>query len=348
MILSEIDSTTGPEKLTQSPVQKMTKPHSTECGVEPLISTTQDEFVEKPDLAEVVNSLCSTNYGLTRSATNGDLRHILPSRDIMRTIIEELRSVLFPGYFGNSELTAENIRFHVGSTLDQVLRKLRQQVQHGFCFICERKDPNCKNCEIRANNTTRDFLSKLPKIRGELASDVQAAYRGDPAATQPDEAIFCYPGLLAMTNYRLAHELHCLGVPLLPRIITELAHSITGIDIHPGATIGEGLFIDHGTGVVIGETSKIGDRVQIYQGVTLGAKSFPLDENGQPIKGIARHPIVEDDVVIYSGATILGRIRIGKGSIIGGNVWVTEDIPPGSRVTQARSTHERFENGAGI
>jgi serine O-acetyltransferase len=166
-------------------------------------------------------------------------------------------------------------------------------------------------------------------------TDVRAAYEGDPAATSTDETIFCYPGILAITNQRVAHELYRLAVPLLPRMLTEQAHSATGIDIHPGATIGERFFIDHGTGVVIGETSMIGNNVRLYQGVTLGAKSFPLDEQGNPIKGIPRHPIVEDDVVIYAGATVLGRITVGRGSVIGGNVWVTESVPPGSKLSQA-------------
>ncbi len=313
-----------------------------------FLPTAEPNRPAEPELGDVVDALCAASYGLTRSGLRGEQRHVLPSRDVLVTIIEDLRSVLFPGYFGNSELTQENIRFHVGSTLDMVLRRLREQVQRGFCFNCARHEPNCSACEDRASVTTREFLSRLPQIRRLLASDVAAAYTGDPAATQPDEAVFCYPGLLAMTNYRLAHELRDLDVPLLPRIIAEHAHSITGIDIHPGATIGESLFIDHGTGVVIGETTKIGDRVRIYQGVTLGAKSFPLDEEGQPIKGIPRHPIVGDDVVIYSGATLLGRIHIGHDSVIGGNVWVTEDVPPGSRVTQARSTHEIFDSGGGI
>ena len=168
------------------------------------------------------------------------------------------------------------------------------------------------------------------------------------AAYSPDETIFCYPGVLAITNYRLAHELLVLGVPLIPRMITEHAHSITGIDIHPGASIGESFFIDHGTGVVIGETCIIGNRVRIYQGVTLGAKSFPLDEEGKPVKGIERHPVVEDDVVIYSGATILGRVVIGRGSVIGGNVWLTRSVPPYSRITQVQARQEIFEGGAGI
>jgi serine O-acetyltransferase len=181
------------------------------------------------------------------------------------------------------------------------------------------------------------FIESLPEIQRLLATDVRGAYEGDPAATSPDEAIFCYPGVVAITSYRIAHSLHELGVPLIPRIITEHAHAITGIDIHPGATIGENFFIDHGTGVVVGETSRIGANVRVYQGVTLGAKSFPLDEHGNPIKGIDRHPVVEDDVIIYSGATILGRVTIGAGSIIGGNVWLLDSVPPGSRVVQRES-----------
>jgi serine O-acetyltransferase len=195
---------------------------------------------------------------------------------------------------------------------------------------------------------TGALISRLPRLQKMLARDAMAAFEGDPAAATPDEAVFCYPGILAMTSHRIAHELLSLGVPLIPRLIAEEAHSLTGIDIHPGATIGERFFIDHGTGVVIGETSVIGDRVRIYQGVTLGAKSFPLDDHGKPIKGVARHPIVEDDVVIYAGATILGRIRIGRGSVIGGNVWVTSDVGPGSRVTQAQTRQEFFVNGGGI
>ena len=181
-----------------------------------------------------------------------------------------------------------------------------------------------------------------------VASDVEAAYEGDPALKSRDEAIFAYPGMFAITNQRIAHELHVLGVPLIPRIITEYAHTLTGVDIHPGAAIGEKFFIDHGTGVVVGETSRIGSNVRLYQGVTLGAKSFPLDEKGNPIKGIDRHPIVEDDVVIYAGATILGRITIGKGSSIGGNVWLTSSVPPGSRITQAEVREQRYSHGGGI
>jgi serine O-acetyltransferase len=241
------------------------------------------------------------------------------------------------------------MQFHVGSTLDRVLQSLHEQVRRGLCFTCPQESPaSCADCEVQALEVTEQFLRRLPKVQKTLATDVSAAYEGDPAATSPDEAVFCYPAVLAITNYRLAHELFLLGVPLIPRIITEHAHSVTGIDIHPGATVGESFFIDHGTGVVIGETCSIGDRVRLYQGVTLGAKSFPLDEKGNPVKGIPRHPIVEDDVIIYSGATILGRVRIGRGSVIGGNVWLARGVPPGSRITQAQVHEDRFDSGGGI
>ena len=196
-------------------------------------------------------------------------------------------------------------------------------------------DPTCGDCDARALYLARAFLLRLPEVRRLLATDIQAGFEGDPAAISPDEVLFCYPGLLAITSQRLAHELFGLGVPLLPRMITEHAHSLTGIDIHPGAQLGERFFIDHGTGVVIGETCVIGRNVRLYQGVTLGAKSYPLDEEGHPIKGIPRHPVVEDDVIIYSNATILGRITLGQGSAIGGNVWLTRSVPPGSVITQA-------------
>jgi serine O-acetyltransferase len=206
----------------------------------------------------------------------------------------------------------------------------------------------CDHCAQVARKATRTLLERLPEIRRLIASDIEAAFVGDPALRIRDEAIFSYPGLYAVTEQRIAHELYLRGVPLIPRIITEHAHGETGIDIHPGAAIGEAFFIDHGTGVVIGETARIGDRVRIYQGVTLGAKSFPKDDRGVPIKGVDRHPIVEDDVVIYAGATILGRVTIGRGASIGGNVWLTHGVAPGSRVTQAEVQEDRFQDGAGI
>ncbi len=283
-------------------------------------------------LAPVVNALCCDEQELSRFPGG---KIVLPSRDAVIGIVEDLRSVFFPGYFGTSDLHDQSLHYYIGATLARALRSLEEQVRRGIAFS-ERHDlETCAHCQEAAQAVTKAFLARLPAIRRLLLGDVEAAYEGDPALKSRDEAIFAYPGMFAITNQRIAHELHVLGVPLIPRIITEHAHTTTGIDIHPGAAIGERFFIDHGTGVVIGETSIIGDRVRIYQGVTLGAKSFPLDEKGNPIKGIDRHPVVEDDVVIYAGATILGRITIGKGSSIGGNVWLTHGVPPGSRVTQA-------------
>ncbi len=299
-------------------------------------------------LSEVVGRLSRANHGLARSRTGRGARHVLPSRDVLTEIVELLRSVLFPGYFGVSELSDESVRFHVGASLNKVLRSLEVQVRRGLCFACDQDTPNCPECELEARRITDSLLGTLPKIREMLASDVRAAFEGDPAATSIDETILCYPGIVAMTSYRIAHELYLRKVPLLPRMIMQHAQAVTGIDIHPGATIGEHFFIDHGTGVVIGETTIIGKNVRLYQGVTLGAKSFPLDGAGNLAKGVARHPIVEDDVIIYSGATILGRITIGRGSIIGGNVWLTRTVPPGSTVTQAQTRQQKFADGAGI
>jgi len=272
----------------------------------------------------------------------------LPSRDRVIEAVEALRSVLFPGFFGHAELSPESVRFHVGATLDTALATLQEQVRRGLCFACQYEHAQCQHHDRTAVDITRAFLSRLPEVKRLLDLDVRAHFEGDPAAIDPDEAIFCYPGLQALIHHRLAHELYALNVPLIPRIINERAHSQTGIDIHPGATIGESCFIDHGTGVVIGETAILGRGVRLYQGVTLGAKSFPLDDDGNPIKGIARHPVVEDGVIIYSGATILGRITIGRGSVIGGNVWVVRDVPPDSRLTQSPARTEEYEGGGGI
>jgi serine O-acetyltransferase len=259
----------------------------------------------------------------------------MPSVNGLREMVEQLRSVLFPGYFSDIDLTPETMPYFMGSTLDHVTRFLSDQLECGFCVTCFEDDSgSCNTCHVRSKDCARLFIDTLPRIRELLATDVQAAFEGDPAAKSMNEVIFCYPSIKALTSYRIAHELHRLGVPLLPRIITEMAHSDTGIDIHPAAKIKDHFFIDHGTGTVIGATCEIGCNVRIYQGVTLGAKSFPLDEDGNPIKGIPRHPIVEDNVTIYSGATILGRVTIGKGAVIGGNVWLTTDVPPGTQVTQ--------------
>jgi serine O-acetyltransferase len=302
------------------------------------------------ELSGIVDRLCAPDSALRRMGPSARPGALLPSRKVLVEIIEALRSVLFPGFFGATlDVGDESLRFYIGATLDHVQRLLQEQVQRGFCFTCEEIDPSqCPECKDRAVAPTRAFIARLPEVRRLLAADVRAAYDGDPAAGSPEETILCYPGIQAVVNYRLAHELNNLGVPLLPRMITEHAHSVTGIDIHPGASIGERFFIDHGTGVVVGETCVIGNGVRLFQGVTLGAKSFPLDQDGRPIRGILRHPIVEDDVIIYSGATVLGRITIGRGSIIGGNVWLTQSVPPGSRISQAGVRHAEFGDGAGI
>jgi serine O-acetyltransferase len=269
----------------------------------------------------------------------------MPSRDALREILEGLFGVLFPTHFGLSDVTDEGIDYFVGHTLDATLRSLQHQVSRELRF-----SSNLTTGERarRSFDITREFASRLPRVRALLETDIHAAYHGDPAAKSIEEVRFCYPGITGMTHHRLAHELYLLGAPLLARIIAELAHSATGIDIHPGAEIDESFFIDHGTGVVIGETAKIGRRVRVYQAVTLGAKSFPVADNGALIKGIDRHPIVEDDVVIYAGATILGRVTIGRGSTIGGNVWLIRNIPARSHITQALARSEAFDDGGGI
>jgi serine O-acetyltransferase len=256
----------------------------------------------------------------------------LPSRKSLVAVVEGLSAALFPNRLGPPGLNDEGIDYFVGHTLDVALRELCDQVARELRFA---EDDN--DIEPRACHLVREFAASLPAIRLLLDSDIRAAFEGDPAARSADEVLVCYPGITAVTHHRIAHQLHRLGVPLIARIVSEIAHSATGIDIHPGATIGESFFIDHGTGVVIGETAIIGRHVRLYQAVTLGAKRFDVEEDGSLVKGNARHPIVEDDVVIYAGATILGRITIGKGSTIGGNVWLTRSVPPGSTVTQGPS-----------
>ncbi len=257
--------------------------------------------------------------------------HPLPSLSNLTEIIDLCRAILFPGYFGHSGVSSHTIAYHTGVNVESLYYKLVDQIKAGLCFA-----ENSEYSRSEAENIAGQFIERLPHLRRLLATDVVAAYEGDPAATSYGEVISCYPAIRAISNYRIAHELHLLGVPLIPRIITEMAHSETGIDIHPAATIGSHFTIDHGTGVVIGATSIIGNHVKLYQGVTLGAKSFPLDAQGNPIKGIDRHPILEDNVIVYSNSTILGRITIGHDAIIGGNVWVTEDVAPNAKVLQHR------------
>jgi serine O-acetyltransferase len=273
----------------------------------------------------------------------------MPSVKVLGELVDKFREVLFPGYFGNSSLTKDNLSYHIGVNTDLAFRLLSDQIFKGLCFSC--KDDSRKDFsddEKKAAGLAAQLIGELPEIRRLLSTDVTAAFNGDPAANSHGEVIYSYPSIRTMTNHRIAHTLYKLEVPLIPRIISEMAHSETGIDIHPGAQIGEYFSIDHGTGVVIGQTARIGNNVKIYQGVTLGAKSFPLDENGNPIKGILRHPVIEDDVIIYSNATILGRITIGKGSVIGGNIWVTRNVPANSRLSQQRPMDGTFINGSGI
>lgn len=280
----------------------------------------------------------------------------LPSAKVLREVVELARAILFPGYYGNSTLDSRTLSYHIGVSVERLYGLLEKQIRAGLCFCkdCEEDErlfdgrvaapetglPVSADCgealSEKAARTAAAFVARLPELRRVLATDVVAAYNGDPAATSYGEVICCYPAIRAISNYRIAHELLELDVPLIPRIITEMAHSETGIDIHPGAKIGSYFTIDHGTGVVIGATSIIGNNVKLYQGVTLGAKSFPLDSDGNPIKGIPRHPILEDEVIVYSNATILGRITIGRGATIGGNLWVTESVPPGGRIVQRK------------
>lgn len=257
----------------------------------------------------------------------------LPSNDALNELVQLTRCIIFPGYFGQSKITQDTIQYHIGVAVERFCRVLKKQIIAGLCFSLAKDDDfNIEATRQKAQEITEEMVCRLPAIRRILATDVEAAYNGDPAATSFGEIISCYPIIRTLTNYRLAHELHVLGVPLIPRMITELAHSETGVDIHPAAQIGHHFTIDHCTGTVIGATCIIGDNVKLYQGVTLGALSFPLDEDGNPIKGIPRHPILGNDVIVYSNATILGRITIGDRSVIGANTWVTKSIEPDSKI----------------
>jgi serine O-acetyltransferase len=301
------------------------------------ISRTRSQRAGQPlwNLADVVTQL-RQNREVAHNIRQGGRLRDLPSRDEIRVVLDGLFSTLFPTHYGRPDLTEEAIDYFVGSTLHSTLNLLHEQVRRELSFSVDpgRRDEDALN--TRSESITRDFAARLPDIRALLAGDLQAAYEGDPAASSLSEILLAYPGMTAVIEHRLAHALYTLGAPLLARLISNHAHALTGIDIHPGAEIGGSFFIDHGTGVVIGQTAVIGRHVRLYQAVTLGAKRFPLDDQGAAIKGIARHPIVEDDVIIYAGATVLGRVTIGRGSTIGGNVWLTENVPPRSLVTQAR------------
>lgn len=297
-----------------------------------------------PQIERICEELCEpAPYQTMTHEAPGDA--LMPSLEVLSELMSRLRAAIFPGYFGSPRISSNSLRYHLSANLDSIFRLLAEQIRRGICFTCVDTQQTCPQCGREAEEKALAFLDQLPAIRNLLASDVKAAYAGDPAAKSPGETIFCYPSLTAMTNHRIAHALYQLDVPLIPRIISEMAHSSTGIDIHPGARIDEQFFIDHGTGVVIGETCIIGKRCRIYQGVTLGALSFTKDEDGILVKGEPRHPILEDDVTVYAGATILGRITIGRGSIIGGNVWLTKSTPPDSRIVQQRSSKADEGNG---
>ena len=261
----------------------------------------------------------------------------LPSEQAVREFIALVRSTIFPGYYSSSSLHDSTITYHLGVAVERMHRVLAKQILYSLCFaeqeICKGESCNSEQ-EYKALNIAGAFISYLPELRRMLALDVEAAYQGDPAAESIGEIICCYPSLKAITYHRIAHKLYELQVPLLPRIISEIEHSETGIDIHPAARIGESFFIDHGTGVVIGATCIIGSRVKLYQGVTLGAKSFPKADDGSLIKGIERHPIIGDNVIVYSNTTLLGRINIGESARIGANMWITEDVPAGQSLSR--------------
>ncbi len=287
------------------------------------------------NLIETIKKLSETDGFQDVCHINGTNDN-MPSTLVLLEIVQLARSILFPGYFGDAAVNAQTMMYHIGVNVDKLHFLLEQQIRAGICFNCPLDAQNIEEVDRIANETATNFVLQLPKIREKLHTDVIAAYNGDPAAKSFGEVIFCYPSIRAISNYRIAHALLKLDVPLIPRIITEMAHSETGIDIHPCATIGDYFTIDHGTGVVIGETAVIGNNVKMYQGVTLGAKSFPLDKNGNPIKGIDRHPHIGDNVIIYSNSTILGSISVGTGAVIGGNLWVDTDVPAGAKLAQKR------------
>ncbi len=303
---------------------------------------------EKPNLEEIVDSLRALRKRSQQNRYRNGVLPQLPSREDILDIVDGLVASLYPRHFGPSNVSVNSVDGFLLHTLDTTLRSLREQIRRELSLFNQAEETSPEATDRKANSIAKAFAHSLPKVRALLNSDIRAAFDGDPAARSFDEVVFCYPGVAAVIRHRLAHELYLFGAPMLARIIGEIAHSQTGIDIHPGAEIGESFFIDHGTGVVIGETARIGKRVRLYQAVTLGAKQFSKDETGALVKGEPRHPILEDDVVIYAGATVLGRITIGRGSSIGGNVWLTHSVPPESNITQAKASIEAYDNGAGI
>jgi serine O-acetyltransferase len=305
-------------------VERATKSDS--CKIE--VKNLSQYRSRLPEIAEEIIGSCNDQ----ECYTHVDYEPI-PSRECVIDIIDRLREILFPGYFTRGKLDPVNLRYSMGESVATLFDMLSEQISLSIRHDCFRYDQPCSDCDERGHQVSLELLDAIPAIRKIMATDVQASYDGDPAATSYDEIIFSYPGIYAIAVYRVAHKLYKSGVPLLPRIMTEYAHSVTGIDIHPGAEIGESFVIDHGTGVVIGETTHIGQRVRIYQSVTLGALSIPKD-SGDLFRGKKRHPTIEDDVILYAGATILGGDTvIGARSVIGGNVWLTQSIPPDTTVS---------------
>jgi len=296
-----------------------------------ICESEQKLSVQPPDRVDnIVNELISS-CAKDDCFNNIDLPP-LPSMEALIGIIREVRDIIFPGYFSKGRMDSVSLKYHLGRVVLRIFEELTEQIILSMRHKCLRGNLPCSRCFEGARESALEFISSLPELRVVLAEDVRASIEGDPAVKSEEEVIFSYPGLFAIAIYRIAHILHGLEIPLIPRMMTEYAHRLTGIDIHPGATIGKSFFIDHGTGIVIGETTKIGDRVRIYQGVTLGALSLPKDSVDK-MRDKKRHPTIEDDVIIYSNATILGeKSVIGARSVIGGNVWITESVPPDTKV----------------
>lgn len=292
------------------------------------------ENIDLP-MANVIAQLSAPDK-LKHVCRNQHEHHPMPSIEEIEEIVNLVRAVIFPGYFGKSDVNPNNVEQHIARNVQKIFTCLTTQIKSGKCFENASLEYNCQQLKKEAEQISEKFIEYLPTLRELLNLDVQATFNGDPATKNTGEIIFSYPGIKAIISYRMAHELHKLQVPILPRVISEMAHSETGIDIHPGATIGNAFMIDHGTGVVIGETAIIGNNVKIYQGVTLGAKSFDTDENGVLIKGIDRHPKIGNNVVIYANSTILGNIKIGDNTTIGGNLWIDKEVAPNAIVVQEK------------
>jgi serine O-acetyltransferase len=310
------------------------------------VQTIGEDVVSPWNIDAIVSELREARGRSKRVVSASNRKAPLPSPEKLQFVINGLYASLFPRHAGAIDHSDEGLAFFIGNTLNQALHVLIEQVRREHAFVDEARAEH--DTPFSPEHIVSEFARGLPQLYETLESDIRAAYDGDPSAKSTEEVLLSFPGIKAIIHHRVAHALHTLGAPVIARILAEIAHSQTGIDIHPGAKIGGSFFIDHGTGVVIGETAVIGQRVRLYQAVTLGAKRFSIDDAGALVKGQPRHPIVEDDVVVYAGATILGRITIGRGSIIGGNVWLTRSVPPGSNIVQAQVRSETFDHGAGI